>query len=72
MKMTTLGQKLTILPTVVSNPHKYLVPTSLPRDLAAAVTADLLLLKNNTYSSTLLLVQLVNDTLARVNGKDAA
>lgn len=72
MQMTKLGQKLTIPPTVVSNPHKYLVPTSLPRDLAAAVTADLLLIKNNTYSSTLLLVQLVNDTLARVNGKDAA
>jgi len=72
MQMTRTGQKLTVPPTVQSNPHKYAIPTALPRDLAAAVQADLLLLKNNTYSSTLLLVQLVNGTLARVNGKDAA
>ena len=72
MQMTRTSQKLAVPPTVQSNPHKYSVPTALPRDLAAAVQADLLLLKNNTYSSTLLLVQLVNGTLARVNGKDAA
>lgn len=68
IQMTRTGQKLTVPPTVVSNPHKYSVPTALPRDLAAAVKADLLLLQDSTYSAALRLHQLVQDTLARVNG----
>ncbi len=36
-QMTRTGQKLTVPPTIQSNPHKYSVPTCLPRDLAAAV-----------------------------------
>ena len=65
MQMTRTGQKLTVPPTILSNPHKYSVPTSLPRDLAAAVKADLLLLEDkSTYSPALRLHQLVVDTLA--------
>ena len=74
MQMTRTGQKLTVPPTIQSNPHKYSVPTSLPRDLAASVRADLLLLEDNSYSPALRLHQLVQDTLAHVNGtkEDAA
>ena len=68
MQLARTGQKLTVPPTVQSNPHKYSVPTSLPRDLAAAVRADLLLLEGSTYSPGLRLHQLVLETLARVNG----
>jgi hypothetical protein len=57
---------------VQSNPHKYSVPTALPRDLAAAVQADLLLLKDNTYRPALRLHQLVLDTLERVNSTEDA
>lgn len=74
MQMVRTGQKLTVTPTIQSNPHKHNVPTALPRDLAAAMKAELLLLENGTYSATLRLHQLVRDTLARVNGtkEDAA
>ena len=74
MQMTRTGQKLTVPPTIQSNPHKYSVPTSLPRDLAASVRADLLLLEDNSYSPALRLHQLVQDTLGHVNGtkEDAA
>ena len=72
IQMTRTGQKLTVPPTVVSNPHKYSVPTALPRDLAAAVKADLLLLEDSTYSPALRLHQLVIDTLARVNSTEVA
>lgn len=73
MQMTQTGQKLTVPPTILSNPHKYSVPTSLPRDLAAAVKADLLLLEDkSTYSPALRLHQLVIGTLAKINGEDAA
>ena len=68
MQMTRTGEKLTVPPTVVSNPHKYSVPTALPRDLLASVKADLLLLEDSKYSPALRLHQLVQDTLARVNG----
>ena len=68
MQITRTGQKLTVPPTVVSNSHKYEVPTALPRDLAAAVKGNLLLLEDSTYSPALRLHQLVQDTLARVNG----
>jgi hypothetical protein len=70
MQMTRTGQKLTVPPTVKSNAHKYAVPTSLPRDLAASVKADLLLMEDSTYSAALRLHQLVKDTLARVNGTE--
>ena len=72
MQMTRTGQKLTVPPTVVSNSHKYSVPTALPRDLAAAVRADLLLLEDSTYRPALRLHQLVLDTLARVNNTEDA
>ena len=68
MQMTRTGQKLTVPPTVQSNPHKYAIPTALPRDLAAAVKGNLLLLEDSTYSPALRLHQLVLETLARVNG----
>jgi hypothetical protein len=68
MQMTRTGQKLTVPPTVQSNPHKYAIPTALPRDLAAAVKGNLLLLEDSTYSPALRLHQLVLKTLARVNG----
>ena len=71
MQMTRTGEKLTVPPTVQSNAHKYSVPTALPRDLAASVKADLLLLEDNSYSPTLRLHQLVLDTLARVNSTEA-
>ena len=70
MQMTRTGEKLTVPPTVQSNAHKYSVPTSLPRDLAAAVKGNLLLLEDSTYSSALRLHQLVQDTLARVNSTE--
>jgi len=72
MQMTRTSQKLAVPPTVQSNPHKYSVPTALPRDLAAAVKADLLLLKDNTYRPALRLHQLVLDTLERVNSTEDA
>lgn len=72
MQMTRTGEKLTVPPTVQSNPHKYATPTALPRDLAAAVKADLLLLEDSTYSPALRLHQLVLDTLARVNSTEVA
>ena len=68
MQLARTGQKLTVPPTIQSNPHKYSVPTALPRDLAASVKADLLLMEDVTYSAALRLHQLVGDTLARVNG----
>ena len=68
MQITKTGQKLTVPPTVQSNPHKYAIPTALPRDLAAAVKGNLLLLEDSTYSPALRLHQLVLKTLARVNG----
>ena len=71
MQMTRTGQKLTVPQTVQSNAHKYSVPTALPRDLAAAVKGNLLLLEDSTYSPALRLHQLVLDTLARVNGTEA-
>ena len=72
MQITRTGQKLTVPPTVVSNSHKYSVPTALPRDLAAAVRADLLLLEDSTYRPALRLHQLVLETLARVNSTKGA
>ena len=72
MQITRTGQKLTVPPTVVSNSHKYSVPTALPRDLAAAVRADLLLLEDSTYRPALRLHQLVLDTLGRVNSTKGA
>ena len=72
MQMTRTGQKLTVPPTVQSNPHKYAIPTALPRDLAAAVKGNLLLLEDSTYSPALRLHQLVLETLARVNSTKGA
>ena len=72
MQMTQAGEKLTVPPTVQSNPHKYEVPTALPRDLAAAVKGNLLLLEDSTYRPALRLHQLVIDTLARVNSTKGA
>ena len=72
MQMTQAGEKLTVPPTVQSNPHKYSIPTALPRDLAAAVRAELLLLKDSTYRPALRLHQLVIDTLGRVNSTKGA
>ena len=72
MQITRTGQKLTVPPTVVSNSHKYSVPTALPRDLAAAVKGNLLLLEDSTYSPGLRLHQLVIDTLGRVNSTKGA
>ena len=69
-QMTRTGARLSVPPTVQSNPHKYGVATALPRDLAASVKADLLLLEDSTYSAALRLHQLVKDTLARVNGTE--
>ena len=68
MQLARTGQKLIVPPTIQSNPHKYSVPTALPRDLLASVKADLLLLEDSKYSPALRLHQLVQDTLARVNG----
>lgn len=70
MQMTRTGQKLTVPQTVQSNAHKYSVPTALPRDLAAAVKGNLLLLEDSTYNPALRLHQLVLDTLARVNSTE--
>jgi len=70
MQMTRTGARLTVPPTVQSNPHKYSIPTSLPRELAASVKADLLLLEGSSYSPALRLHQLVQDTLARVNNTE--
>ncbi len=72
MQMTRTGHKLTVPPTIQSNPHKYSVPTALPRDLAAAVKANLLLQEGSTYSPALRLHQLVQNTLIRVNGREDA
>ncbi|WP_438955064.1 hypothetical protein [Cognatiyoonia sp.] len=73
MQMVQTGARLTVPPTIQSNPHKYSIPTALPRDLTAAVKGNLLSLEDSTYSASLPLYQLVQDTLARVNGtKEAA
>ena len=68
MQMVKTGEHLALTPTIISNPHKYLVPTALPHDLAVAVKAELLLLEDSTYRPALRLHQLVLETLARVNG----
>ena len=72
MQMVKTSEHLALTPTIISNPHKYSVPTALPRDLTAAVKAELLLLKDSTYSPGLRLHQLVIDTLRRVNSTKGA
>ena len=50
--MSDNASSIALSKTMMSNPHKYELPSMLPRDLGQSVEAGLLAVSNGTYTST--------------------
>ena len=72
MQISTGKGCLKLSRAMLSNPHRYNVPTAMPRDLMLCVKADLLLVDGGIYSPALRLLKLLREVRTAVNGEDAA
>ena len=62
---------ITLTKTMMSNPHKYDLPSMLPRDLDQSVQAGLLAVSKGTYSPTAKLGRLIDRLQTQVKGMAA-
>ena len=66
--MSDNSSSIALSKTMMSNPHKYDLPSMLPRDLGQSVEAGLLAVSKGTYTSTAKLDRLVNRLQTQVKG----
>jgi len=69
--MSDNSSSIALSKTMMSNPHKYELPSMLPRDLGQSVEAGLLAVSNGTYTSTAKLGRLIDRLQTQVKGMAA-
>ena len=69
--MSDNSSSIALSKTMMSNPHKYELPSMLPRDLGQSVEAGLLAVSNGTYTSTAKLSRLIDRLQTQVKGMAA-
>ena len=67
-QMSDNSSSIALSKTMMSNPHKYDLPSMLPRDLGQSVEAGLLAVSNGTYTSTAKLGRLIDRLQTQVKG----
>ena len=67
-QMSDNSSSIALSKTMMSNPHKYELPSMLPRDLGQSVEAGLLAVSNGTYTSTAKLGRLIDRLQTQVKG----
>ena len=70
-QMSDNSSSIALSKTMMSNPHKYELPSMLPRDLGQSVEAGLLAVSNGTYTSTAKLGRLIDRLQTQVKGMAA-
>jgi len=70
-QMSDNSSSIALSKTMMSNPHKYELPSMLPRDLGQSVEAGLLAVSNGTYTSTAKLSRLIDRLQTQVKGMAA-
>ena len=70
-QMSDNSSSIALSKTMMSNPHKYELPSMLPRDLGQSVQAGLLAVSNGTYTSTAKLSRLIDRLQTQVKGMAA-
>ena len=66
--MSDNSSSIALSKTMMSNPHKYDLPSMIPRDLGQSVEAGLLAVSNGTYTSTAKLDRLIDRLQTQVKG----
>ena len=66
--MSDNSSSIALSKTMMSNPHKYDLPSMIPRDLGQSVQAGLLAVSKGTYSSTAKLDRLIGRLQTHVKG----
>ena len=66
--MSDNSSPIALSKTMMSNPHKYDLPSMLPRDLGQSVEAGLLAVSNGTYTPTAKLSRLIDRLQTQVKG----
>ena len=69
--MSDNSSSIALSKTMMSNPHKYELPSMLPRDLGQSVQAGLLAVSNGTYTPTAKLSRLIDRLQTQVKGMAA-
>ena len=69
--MSDNSSSIALSKTMMSNPHKYDLPSMLPRDLGQSVEAGLLAVSNGTYTPTAKLSRLIDRLQTQVKGMAA-
>ena len=67
-QLSNESSTITFTKTMMSNPHKYDLPSMLPRDLDQSVQAGLLAVSKGTYSPTAKLGRLIDRLQTQVKG----
>ena len=67
-QMSDESSAITLTKTMMSNPHKYDLPSTLPRDLAQSVQVGLLTVSKGTYIPTAKLGRLIDRLQTQVKG----
>ena len=67
-QMSDESSTITLTKTMMSNPHKYDLPSMFPRDLAQSVQAGLLTVSKGTYIPTAKLSRLIDRLQTQVKG----
>ena len=66
--MSDNSSSIALSKTMMSNPHKYELPSMLPRDLGQSVQAGLLVVSKGTYTPTAKLGRLIDRLQTQVKG----
>jgi len=67
-QMSDNSSSIALSKTMMSNPHKYELPSMLPRDLGQSVQAGLLVVSKGTYIPTAKLGRLIDRLQTQVKG----
>ena len=67
-QMSDNSSSITLSKTMMSNPHKYDLPSMIPRDLGQSVQAGLMAVSNGTYTPTAKLGRLIDHLHTQVKG----
>jgi len=67
-QMSDNSSSIALSKTMMSNPHKYHLPSMLPRDLGQSVEAGLLAVSKGTYTPTAKLSRLIDRLQTQVKG----
>ena len=66
--MSDNSSSIALSKTMMSNPHKYDLPSMIPRDLGQSVRAGLMAVSNGTYTPTAKLGRLIDSLHTQVKG----